>query len=95
MRGQCSPKDTLSLSFIPNKNGNGSQLVHSHCSKGGFLGGIVVKHPANAGDAVPSMGWEDPLEKAMATHSSIVAWKIPWTEEPGGPSIGLQREGHN
>ena len=55
----------------------------------------MVKHPANAGDAVPSMGWEDPLEKAMATHSSIVAWKIPWTEEPGGPSMGLQREGHN
>ena len=32
---------------------------------------------------VPSLGWEDPLEKEMATHSSTVAWKIPWTEEPG------------
>ena len=32
---------------------------------------------------VPSLGWEDPLEKEMATHSSILAWKIPWTEEPG------------
>ena len=32
---------------------------------------------------VPSLGWEDPLEKEMATHSSIVAWEIPWTEEPG------------
>ena len=33
---------------------------------------------------VRSLGWEDPLEKAMATHSSILAWRIPWTEEPGG-----------
>ena len=34
---------------------------------------------------VQSLGWEDPLEEAMATHSSILAWKIPWTEETGGP----------
>ena len=34
---------------------------------------------------VQSMGWEDPLEKDMATHSSILAWRTPWTEEPGGP----------
>ena len=41
---------------------------------------------------VRSLGWEDPLEEKMATHSSILAWKIPWTEEPGGlPSMGLQR----
>ena len=33
---------------------------------------------------VPSLGWEDPLEKSMATHSSLLAWRIPWTEEPGG-----------
>ena len=40
---------------------------------------------------VPSMGQEDPLEKEMATHSSILAWRIPWTEEPGGlQSTGLQ-----
>ena len=39
--------------------------------------------PANAGDAVQSLGWEDPLEKEMATHSGILAWEIPWTEEPG------------
>ena len=42
---------------------------------------------------VPSLGREDPLEKAMATHSSILAWKIPWTEEPGGlQSMGLQSQ---
>ena len=44
---------------------------------------------------VPSLGWEDPLEKEMTTHSSIPAWKIPWTEEPGGLQwIELQRVRH-
>ena len=61
---------------------------------------LVVKNPpANAGDVrdvglIP--GWEDPLEESMATHSSILAWRIPWTEEPDGlQSRGLQRVGHN
>ena len=50
---------------------------------------MVKTPPANAGDA-ESLGQEDPLEKEMATHSSILAWKIPWTEEPGGlRSMGL------
>ena len=45
---------------------------------------------------VQSLGWEDPLEKGMATYSSILDWKIPWTEEPGGlQSIWLQRVRHN
>ena len=40
---------------------------------------------------VQSLGWEDPLEKGMATHSSILAWRTPWTEDPGGlQSLGLQ-----
>ena len=44
---------------------------------------------------VPSLSWKDPLEKEMATHSSILAWGIPRTEEPGGTqSMGLQRVGH-
>ena len=44
---------------------------------------------------IPSLGWEDPLEKEMAAHSSILAWRIPWTEEPGGlQSMGLYRVGH-
>ena len=46
----------------------------------------MVKHlPAMRKTWVQSLGWEDPLEKEMATHSSILAWKIPWTEEPGRP----------
>ena len=45
---------------------------------------------------VQSLGWEDPLEKGMATHSSTLAWKIPWMEEPGRlQSMGLQRDGHD
>ena len=45
---------------------------------------------------VQSLDWEDPLEKELAIHSSILAWRIPWTEEPGGlQSMGLQRVGHN
>ena len=55
--------------------------------------------PANAGDirdVIPSLGREDPLEEGMATHSSILAWRIPCIEEPGGlQSIGSQRVGHN
>ena len=44
----------------------------------------------------PWLGQEDPLEKEMATHASILAWEIPWTEEPGGlQSMGLQRVRHN
>ena len=45
---------------------------------------------------VGSLGWEDPLEEAMATHSSILAWEIPWTEETGGlQSMGSLRVGHD
>ena len=45
---------------------------------------------------IESLGWEDPLEKGTATHSSILTWRIPWTEEPGGLwSMGSQRVGHD
>ena len=45
---------------------------------------------------IRSLGWKDPLEKEMATHSSILAWEIPWTEETGGlQSMGSQRVGHD
>ena len=61
---------------------------------------LVVKNiPVNAGDVrdvglIPGLG--DPLEKGMGTHSSILAWRIPWTEEPGGlQSMGSQRAGHD
>ena len=59
----------------------------------GFPGGSVVKNPpANAETWVRSLGQEDPLEKKTATHSSILAWKTPRTEEPGGlQSMGSQK----
>ena len=58
------------------------------------LGAQMVKNlPAIQETWVQSPGWDDPLEKGMATHSSILAWRIPWTEEPGGlQSVGLQSQ---
>ena len=66
----------------------------------GFPGDSVIKNPPAVQETeetwVPSLGGEDLLEKEMATHSSILAWKIPWTEEPDGPqSRGLQRVRHD
>ena len=64
----------------------------------GFPGGARAKN-TNAGDVrdvgtIP--GWKEPLEEGMATHCSILVWRIPWTGEPGGAqSIGCQRDGHN
>ena len=66
----------------------------------GFSGGKMVKNSsANVGDAreaCSSLDWEDPLESEMTTHSSIISWKNPWTEEPGGlQSMGSQRVKHD
>ena len=67
------------------------------CMYMGFPGGSVVKNPpAKQEMRVQSLGQEDPLEKEMATHSSILVWEIPWTEEPGElQSRGSQRVGHD
>ena len=57
---------------------------------------MVKNLSAMQGIGVRPLGWEDPLEKEIATHSSTVAWRIPWTEEPGGlQSMELQRVGHD
>ena len=57
---------------------------------------MVKRLPAMWEIWIQSLGQEDPLEKEMATHSSTLAWKIPWMEEPGGlQSMGLQRVGHD
>ena len=63
----------------------------------GLPGVSVVKYlPAMWETQVQSQGWEDPLEEEMTTHSSVLAWRIPWTEEPGGlQSTGSQRVGHD
>ena len=57
---------------------------------------MVKSLPAVQETSVQSLGWEDPLEKGMATHFSILAWRILWTEEPGRlQSMGSQRVGHD
>ena len=57
---------------------------------------MVKRLPALVETRVQSLGWQDPLEKEIATHSSTLAWKIPWTEEPGGlQSMGSQRVRHD
>ena len=57
---------------------------------------LVKNLPTVQETRVRSLGGEDPLEKGMGTHSSILAWRLPWTEEPGGlQSVGSQRAGHD
>ena len=57
---------------------------------------MVQNLPVMQETQVQALGWEDPLEKGMATHSGILTWGIPWTEEPGRlQSMGLQRVRHN
>ena len=70
-------------------------MVYSACRAS--LVAQRVKHlPVMRKTQVRSLHWEDRLEKEMATHSSILAWRIPWTEEPAGlQPMGLQRVGHN
>ena len=64
--------------------------------KASLVAQLVNNLPAMQETRVPSLGWEDPLEKEMATHSSILAWRIPWTEESGRlQSTGSQRVRHN
>ena len=67
------------------------------CLNGASLVAQIVKRlPAVPETWVLSVGWEDPLEKKMATHSSVLAWRIPGTGEPGGlPSMGSHRVGHD
>ena len=73
--------------------GIGYPLQYSWAS---WVAQTVKNLPAVRETWVGSLGWDDPLEEDMATHSSILAWKIPWMEEPGRPqSMGLQRVGHD
>ena len=64
--------------------------------KASLVAQMVKNLPAMQKTWVQFLGWEDPLEKGMATHSSTLAWEIPWTEEPGGlQSMGPQRVRHD
>ena len=71
-------------------------VTESLCCRGATSTTLVVQMvktlPATRETWVESLGGEDPLEKGMATHSSVLAWRVPWTEQPGRlPSMGLQR----
>ena len=73
------------------------QLHTSNClwvqAMPGFPGSSVIKNPPVKQETqVQSLGWKDPLEREMAPHSSILAWRIPWTEEPGGLQSGGHKE---
>ena len=85
----------LKLSSPKIKNPISTQINITHTQLWASLVVQKVKNlPAMQETWVQSLGQEDPLEKGMATHSSILAWRIPWTEEPGRlQSVGLQRVG--
>ena len=66
-------------------------ILGNHVFRGSLVAHLVKNLPAVWETWVRSLGWEDPLEEEMATHSSILAWRIPWTEEPGRlQSMGSQ-----
>ena len=71
-------------------------MVHTHTHMASLVAQLVKNLPAMQETWVQSLGQEDPLEKEMTTHSSILAWEILWTEEPGRlQSMGSQRVGHD
>ena len=73
--------------------GIGYPLLYSWAS---LIAQMVKNLPAMRETWIRSLDWEDPLEEVMATHSSILAWRLPWTEEPGGQqSMGWQRVQHD
>ena len=77
------PSSSLGLGRSPGE-GIGYLLQNSWTS---LVAQMVKNPPAMWETWVLSLGWEDPLEEGTATHSSILAWRIPWTEEPGGPQF--------
>ena len=71
-------------------------FTNTYIIRASLVAQTVKNPPAMQETQVQSLGREDPLEKEMATHSSILAWKIPWTEDPGRlQSTGSQRVGHD
>ena len=77
-------------------NAGDVDLILGQGIKASLVAQTVKCLPVMLETQVQSLGWEDPLEKEMATHSSILAWRIPWIEEPGKlQSTGSQRVGHD
>ena len=84
-------KNLKHKSFLKSQNNNLVRIIWTS-----LVAQSVKRLPTMQETQVQSLGWEDLLEKEMATYSSILAWKIPWTEEPGRlQSMGSQRVGHD
>ena len=96
--GKTSPARSGHLparGLAPSRAPQDSQLALGHL-KASLVAQLVKNLPTVQETWVRSLGWEDSLEKGMATHSSILAWEIPWTEEPGGPQyLESQRVRHD
>ena len=91
----CNAGDPGSIPGSGRSTGEGIGYLFQY-SWASLVAELVKNLPAMQETWVQSLGWEDPLEKGKATHSSILVWRIPWTEEPGRlQSMGLQRVGHN
>ena len=99
--GRVLPGNIKIPHFFPSKDirislGVRARLHDFKSSPASLVAQRIKRLPAMQKTQVQSLGWEDPLEKEMATHSSILAWRIPWTEEPGGlHSTGSQRVRHD
>ncbi|RJF55174.1 hypothetical protein D4L84_08945, partial [Campylobacter coli] len=86
-------RDTVSISGSGKSPGVETPLQYPCAS---LVAETVMNPPAMRETHIQSLGWEDPLEKGIVTYCSILAWKIPWTEECGRlQSMGLQRVGHD
>ena len=78
------------------KNHHGTTIPYPAHVRASLVAQRVKNPPAMQETWVRPLGWEDPLEQGLATQSSLLAWTIPWTEEPGSlHPMGLQRVGHN
>ena len=81
---------------ISPSNVEGAGLIPGQGTWASLIAKLVKNLPAIQETWLQSLGWEDSLEKGMAPQSSILAWRIPWMEEPGGlPSMGSHRVGHD
>ena len=92
----CNAGDPGSIPGLGRSPGEGIGYP-LQCSQASLVAQLVKNLPTMRETWVPSLGWEDPLEKGKATHSSILAWRIPWTEEPGwlATALGLHRVRHD
>ena len=95
-KGRGNRDQIASIRWIIGKQGNSRKTSTSALLVASLVAQMVKHLPARWETRVWPLGQEDPLEKEMATHSSTLAWKIPWTEEPDRlQSMGLQRVGHD